>query len=441
MVRRGLVFVLVCLVLTTGTAYSAAPNDPGWSQQWHLRTIHADKAWTKSKGSGVVVAVVDTGVDLSHPDLQGRLVGGIDLVNPGTSPDDEQGHGTFMAGLIAASTGNVDGVASVAPLAKIMPVRVLKADGTGNPSVVAKGIDWAVAHGAKVINLSLAQEPIGGGGGVGVGNLFADQSMDDAMKHAAASGAVVVAAAGNNFNTGGGPATSYDATTNGIIVVGASTKTERRSAYSNYGSGLDVLAPGGGSSSNFAAGSCQSNSPVVSTWWNPDTGSAAYGSGCGTSMAVAHVAGIAALLRARGYSNASAVRRIEDTAIDLYGAGRDDQSGFGRVDAAAAVGATGTTAKPKPKPQPRTQNPSRPAPVGAAGGAKPAVKGTKFVPRATPSPVPTPIQNLTLASAVPFDSPLDPKLHLIAFALAMAVGVGVAQAMARQRVREAIPRG
>jgi len=440
MVRRGLVFVLVCLVLTAGTAYAAAPNDPGWPQQWHLRTIHADKAWTKSKGSGVVVAVVDTGVDRSHPDLQGRLVQGIDLVDNDTNPDDEQGHGTFMAGLIAASTGNVDGVASVAPLAKIMPVRVLKDDGTGSPSVVAKGIDWAVAHGAKVINLSLAQEPINGGGG-GVGNLFADQSMDDAITHAAASGVVVVAAAGNNFNTGGAPATSYDATRSGIIVVGASTKTERRAAYSNYGSGLDVLAPGGGSSSNFSTSSCQSNSPVVSTWWNPGTGSSAYGSGCGTSMAVAHVAGIAALLRARGYSNASAVRRIEDTAVDLYTAGRDDQSGYGRVDAAAAVGATGTVVKPKPRPKPRTQSPNPPRPVGAAGGAKPAVKGTKFVPRGTTSSVPTPIQNLTLASAVPFASPLDPKLHLIAFALALAVGVGVAQVMARQRVRGATRSG
>lgn len=439
MVRRGLVFVLVCLVLMTGTAHAAAPNDPGWSQQWHLRTIHADRAWTKSKGSGVVVAVVDTGVDGNHPDLAGRLVTGRNFVDAPSGGDanwqDKQGHGTFMAGLIAASTGNADGVASVAPLARIMPVRVLGANGTGKPSDVAAGIDWAISHGARVINLSLAQEPIGGGDTNG-GNLFADQSIDDAIKNAARS-AVVVVAAGNNFTSGGAPATSYDATSAGVIVVGASTRSDRRAAYSNYGAGLDVLAPGGGSASSPSTGSCDPNSPVVSTWWNPQSGSSAYGAGCGTSMAVAHVSGIAALLRARGYSNASAVNRIENTAVDLYSPGRDDQSGYGRVDAAAAVGATATTSKAKPRPRAQT---GRSRPVGAAGGAKPTVKGTKIVPSPTPSTAP--IQNLSLASAGPFGSPLDPKLHLIAFALALAVGVGVAQAMARQRSRDgALQRG
>jgi subtilisin family serine protease len=427
MVRRGLVFVLVCLVLTAGTAYAAAPNDPGWSQQWHLRTIHADRAWTRSKGAGIVVAVVDTGVDLSHPDLHGRLVGGIDLVDPGTSPDDEDGHGTFMAGLIAADTGNVEGVASVAPLAKIMPVRALDERGIGEPSVVAKGIRYAADHGAKVINLSLAQEPIEGGSSA-QGNLFADKSIGDAIEYAAGKGAVVVAAAGNNFDLGGVPATSYDATVDGVIVVGASTKRDRRAAYSNYGSGLDVLAPGGGSSTAYSKESCQANSPIVSTWWNKSTGSAAYGAGCGTSMAVAHVSGIAALLRARGFSNGSTVARIKNTAVDLYSPGRDNQSGYGRVDSAAAVGATAVAVKPKP----RSGSGSRPRPVGAAGGAKPAVKGTKFV----PPPAAAPIQNLSLTSAGPFGSPLDPKLHLIAFALALAIGVGVAQVMARRRVRE-----
>src|SRR5439155_5891252 len=110
MLRRAVPFVLVVLVLTAGTAYASAPNDPGWSEQWHMRVVHADLAWARSRGSGAVVAIVDTGVDLSHPDLRGRLVGGRDFVEPGTLPDDEQGHGTFMAGLVAADTGNAEGV-------------------------------------------------------------------------------------------------------------------------------------------------------------------------------------------------------------------------------------------------------------------------------------------------------------------------------------------
>jgi subtilisin family serine protease len=423
MMRRGLTFVLVCLVLTTGTASAAAPNDPGWSQQWSLQKIHADRAWTKSKGAGVIVAVVDTGIDRSHPDLQGRIVGGIDLIDGGT-PDDEQGHGTFMSGLISATTGNVEGVASVAPLAKIMPVRVLDEKGIGKPAVVAQGIDWAVSHGADVINLSLAQEAIGGSG-ESSGNLFADNSMDQAIRNAAASGAVVVAAAGNDLKNGGHPTTAYDATTSGVMVVGASTRTDRLAAYSNYGSGLDVLAPGGGSSSS--AGSCDSLG-TVSTWWNPQTQSSAYGSGCGTSMAVAHVSGIAALLVARGYSNSSAVRRIETTAVDLYAPGKDNQSGYGRVDAAAAVGASTSSTPARPKTKPKSRAPSSgPARGVGAAGSKPAVKGTKIAPPATP-----PITSVRLVSAGPFDDPPDPKLHLIALALAMAVGLAVAHMIARR---------
>ncbi|MGH8512348.1 MAG: S8 family serine peptidase, partial [Gammaproteobacteria bacterium] len=308
-----------------GTAYAAAPNDPGWTTQWHLKTIHADTAWARSKGSGIIVAVVDTGVDVAHPDLRGRIYGGIDEVDKGTSAQDEQGHGTFMAGLIAANAGNNLGVASVAPLARIMPVRVLNENGTGEPATVAKGIDDAVEAGAHVINLSLAQEPLGGGS-VPSGNLLGDPAIDGAIKRAAKAGSLVVAAAGNNFASGGSSRTSYDATVGGVLVVGASTKTDRRAAYSNYGSGLDVLAPGGGSSSSPSDASCQANSPVVSTWWD---GSSKYGQGCGTSMAVAHVSGIGALLMARGYSNTSTANRIKNTAKDLYSAGYDANSGWG----------------------------------------------------------------------------------------------------------------
>ena len=432
MLRRAVPFVLVVLILTAGTAYAAAPNDPGWSAQWHLRTIHADTAWAKSKGSGIVVAIVDTGVDLAHPDLRGRLVSGKDFVDPGTPPDDEQGHGTFMAGLVAADTGNGEGVASVAPLAKIMPVRVLNSSGSGTPSVVSQGIDWAVDHGADIINLSLAVESTGGVGGSSGLNLFGDSGLNQAINRAAAAGRVVVIAAGNNFSSGGASQTAYKAASAGVIVVGASTSGDKRAAYSNYGDGLDVLAPGGGSSSSASSSSCQSNAPVVSTWWNPSTGDSAYGKGCGTSMAVAHVSGIAALLMARGYSNSGAVSRIERTAKDIYSPGRDAQSGYGRVDAAAALGSTSSSGShPKPKPKtsshPRTTRPK----VGVAG-TKPAVKGTKISPPSPASNPASPLTGVRLSSAGPYAQPDDPRIRLFALALALSVGVAVANTVARR---------
>src|SRR5439155_22587671 len=124
-------------------------------------------------------------------------------------------------------------------------------------------------------------------------------SVDDpvltlAITNAASQGVLVAIAAGNDFASGGSSTTSYKTSQGGVIVVGASTRSDKRAAYSNYGNGLDVLAPGGGSSSSPGVGSCQSNWPVVSTWWNKSTGDAAYGAGCGTSMATAHVSGIAA---------------------------------------------------------------------------------------------------------------------------------------------------
>jgi len=434
MLRRAVPFVLVVLVLMAGTAYAAAPNDPGWSAQWNLRTIHADRAWTRSKGAGVVVAIVDTGVDGQHPDLHGRIVGGRNFVDAPSGGDtnwqDQQGHGTFMAGLVAADTGNSEGVASVAPSAKIMPVRVLSSSGSGTPSDVVKGINWAVGHGADIINLSLAVESNGGVGGSSGLNLFGDSGLNGAINNAASAGRVVVIAAGNNFSSGGASQTSYKASSPGVIVVGASTVADHRAAYSNYGDGLDVLAPGGGSSSTPSASSCQSNAPVVSTWWN--SGESVYGKGCGTSMAVAQVSGIAALLMAKGYSNSGAVSRIERTAKDIYSPGRDAQSGWGRADAAAAVGSTSSSgSNPKPKPKtssrPRTTRPR----VGVAG-TKPTVKGSKIKPPSPTSGPASPISGVRLSSAGPYAQPNDPRLRLFALALALSVGVAVANTVARR---------
>ena len=159
---------------------------------------------------------------------------------------------------------------------------------------VAEGITWAVQHGATVVNLSLAQES-----GANNTPLLRSPAVDAAIKAAARSGAVVVVAAGNS-STGGSTQTAYDATTPGVIVVGSSARNNRPAAYSDHGAGLDILAPGGGSSTDPTANGCTQDQSIVSTWWNPNTKRSSYGGGCGTSMSVAFVSGAAALLRAHG---------------------------------------------------------------------------------------------------------------------------------------------
>jgi subtilisin family serine protease len=222
-----------------------------------------------------------------------------------------------------------------------------------------------------VVNLSLAQE-----GGADSGPLLRSPAVDSAIKAAAAAGAVVVVAAGNT-STGGANQTAYDATVPGVLVVGASAKNSRPAAYSNHGSGLDLLAPGGGSSSDPTANGCTQDQSIVSTWWNPATKRSSYGGGCGSSMSVAFVSGVAGLLRARGYDNAAAVRRIEQTADDIGPKGRDDMAGYGILNGARAVGARGVA--PARVPTPRTTAP-RPASsrvkVAGSAGAVPSARAT-----------------------------------------------------------------
>jgi serine protease len=355
-------FALV-LMLLPAIAFGAV-NDPYFQLQWGLVRIGGPTSWSISKGAGQVVAVVDTGVDVTHPDLQGQLVPGYDFVDNDSKPLDQNGHGTLVAGIIAAVTGNAVGVASVAPRAKIMPVRVLGRDGSGSSTAVSEGIAWAVQHGATVVNLSLAQE-----GGADTGPLLRSPAVDSAIKAAAAAGVVVVVAAGNT-STGGTNQTAYDATVPGVIVVGASARDNRPAAYSNHGAGLDLLAPGGGSSSDPTANGCTQDQSIVSTWWNPATKRASYGGGCGSSMAVAFVSGVAALLRARGYDNAAAVSRIEQTADDIGTKGRDDLTGYGILNGARALGVRAAGSSRVPSRRASVPHPAS-SRVTAAGSATP----------------------------------------------------------------------
>jgi subtilisin family serine protease len=311
---------MVLLALALPASVSAA--DPLRERQWNLDMVEADGAHAASVGAGAVVAVVDSGVAAGHPELAGRLVAGRDVVDGDAAPEDGDGHGTHVAGIVGAATGNGIGVASVAPGAGLMPVRVLAADGSGTTEGVVAGIDWAREHGADVINLSLGSEvPI-------VGAVGGD-ALDAAIRRALAAGIVVVAAAGNS----GMPVCEQPAAADGLLCVGAVDKRRERAVFSSFGRGLGVMAPGGSALP-------LPGEDVLSTY--PPDG---YAELAGTSQATPHVAGVAALLVSLGLRGREAVDRLLATATDLGAPGVDPVYGHGLVNARAAVAGLGPGAR------------------------------------------------------------------------------------------------
>jgi len=329
------------------------PNDPLYPFQWHLDNpqyggIGYEEVRELSTGSGVVVAVIDTGIayeDYSDgvttyyraPDLaHTSFTSGYDFVSNDTHANDENGHGTHVAGTIAQSTNNELGVSGIAPGATIMPVRVLDKNGSGTYADVAEGIRFAADNGAKVINLSL-------GGSVGASYL------EEALAYAYGKGVTIVAASGNgNVGKVSYPA-AYDAY---VIAVGATRYNETRAPYSNYGTSLDIVAPGGDTSvdqngDGYGDGVLQQ---TISGALN----NFSYQYFNGTSMATPHVAGVAALVIAKGTATTPADVRtaLLSSADDLGTLGRDNTFGFGIVDAYGAV--TWGTQAPIPTPTPTT---------------------------------------------------------------------------------------
>ena len=299
-----------------------ASNDTYRSRQWALDTLRAETAWKTSKGGSssrrVVVAVVDTGVATDHPDLRDNLVAGRDVLDPGTAPSDENGHGTHVAGIVAAVAGNGRGIAGLAPRAAVMPVRVLDADGAGSTDDVARGITWAVQHGATVVNLSL-------------GSTRRDAALERAVAHARSRGAVVVAAAGNSGGGLGcllGCAAQYPAAYPGVIGVGSIDANRSRSSFSTRGAWVDVVAPGGGIVS------------LVPRRNRIGCGTSTYCTLSGTSRATPYVSAAVALARhVRGWNGTTTADRVLSTATDLGPRGRDDAYGHGLVDPVALLGA------------------------------------------------------------------------------------------------------
>ncbi|MGW4566422.1 type VII secretion-associated serine protease mycosin [Streptomyces sp. NPDC004561] len=300
---------------------SAAHADGIRAQQWGLSALHLDEAWQTTKGRGVTVAVLDTGVEADHPDLAGNVLPAKDMIGFGARQGDRDWarHGTAMAGIIAGhghGPGRAEGVVGVAPEARILPVRVILEDGdsartkarTSRGNALADGIRWAADHGADVINLSLGDDSA---------SAHPEPSEDEAVQYALKKGVVVVASAGNGGDKG--DHVSYPAAYPGVIAATAVDRYGTRASFSTRRWYAAVSAPG-----------------VDVVIADPDH---KYYEGWGTSAASAFVSGAAALIKSAhpDLAPAQIKKLLEDTARDAPAGGRDDSRGFGMIDPVAAL--------------------------------------------------------------------------------------------------------
>jgi subtilisin family serine protease len=275
---------------------------PSQTLTWNIERVGATSSWAISTGDPVKVGVIDTGIDLKHPDLQANIKGGFNAINPLKSANDDNGHGTHVAGIIAALNNSI-GVVGVGPNINLYAIKVLNASGSGYLSDVIEGLDWAVANGMQVVNMSL-------------GTSQDVQSFHDAILRAYNAGVTIVAAAGNS-----GGAVSYPAAYPEVIAVSATDQNDQIASFSSRGPEVDLAAPGVNIYSTYKGQS--------------------YATLSGTSMAAPHVSGAAALiidtkkcdLNLDGICTPAEVQqRLEQTAIDLGTQGKDYLYGSGLVD-------------------------------------------------------------------------------------------------------------
>ena len=317
------------------------PDDPYFNLQWNLAAIQAPEAWDISDGQNVVVAVLDSGIAYEDyeqyrqaPDLKNtRFIPGYDFVNNDLHANDDGGHGTHVAGTIAQSTNNAIGVAGVAFGVTLMPVKVLNDRGQGTFDALAQGIMFAADNGVRVINLSLSGRKT-------------SALLADAIDYAADRGVLVVAASGNS-----GGAVEYPAAYDRVLAVGSVEFQQQRAQYSNFGPQVSVVAPGGDTYADHN-GDGYPDGILQQTFVPGDYGTFQLQYMEGTSMAAPHVAGVAALLFAFDPdASADQVRQaIESSALDLGAPGRDNDFGYGLIQAAAALEKMGGSLSPNPTP-------------------------------------------------------------------------------------------
>jgi subtilisin family serine protease len=294
---------------SAGTTRPALPDDPLLAQAWALQAIHAPAAWSQTTGAPeVIVALLDTGVDAAQPDLAGAIVGGVDLVSGDGDPQDDHGHGTMVAGLVAARGGNGIGAAGICRRCSIMPVKVIGADGRGDSANVAAGLRWATDHGARVINMSFVLDA-------------PDAAVADAIRYAREHGVVVVSAAGNSAAT----TPVFPAAEPGVVGVAATDEANAPYSWSGRGAWVRVAAPGCGPTTTVGG---------------------SFASLCGTSAATAIVSGLAGLaISARPSSSGAEIEHaLEQGALSI-----GDVVASGRIDAAATVGLLAPAAPTGPR--------------------------------------------------------------------------------------------
>jgi len=337
---RQLVAVLAATALAVGvapaggarSARAAAEDDREVRSQWALAQVGAPQAWARTTGAGIKIGIVDTGVDLAHEDLAGKVVANAGCIGSTGDParcragggQDDNGHGTHVSGIAAAVTGNGIGIAGVAPDAQLVVAKVLDNQGAGALDDVNAGIKWVVDHGAKIVNLSLGQDSV-------LTGLFGT-SLGVGVEYAWSHGAIPVLAAGNSNLFGLGSAQYGEMN---AVVVGATGHNDTVADYSSPVGNAKwaLVAPGGDGISS------KPENDIYSTWWESGKRNQ-YKAEAGTSMATPHVAGTLALLLARGLTPQAAVDTLLATADRRVKCGSNCR---GRLDAAAALGSLPAT--------------------------------------------------------------------------------------------------